>query len=332
MSTSSHCTVLMVDDQLMIIEAVRRLLADERDIFFLYCLNPVTAVSTAIESRPTIILQDLVMPGVDGLDLVRRFRENSATEHTPIVVLSTREDPKVKGEAFAAGANDYLVKLPDKIELVARIRYHSKAYLNQLQRDEAYRALQLSQRQLAEANWALQCLAAQDGLTGIANRRFFDNFLELAWKRASEADRLSLILLDIDYFKAFNDTYGHQRGDECLKQIATALSSLVNQPTNLVARYGGEEFAVVLPDTSTSEALYIAETMRAKVESLGIGHSGSKSSPWATISLGVATITPSSKISPAALIAAADQGLYRAKRSGRNQVALFEETVESIER
>jgi len=147
--------VLLVDDQAMVGEAIRRMLANQPNIDFHYCANPADALKIAGQIKPTVILQDLVMPGVDGLTLVRQYRANSLTQDIPIIVLSTKEEPVVKGEAFAAGANDYLVKLPDKIELIARIRHHSKAYLNQVQRDSAYRALRESQQQLVDSNTAL---------------------------------------------------------------------------------------------------------------------------------------------------------------------------------
>ena len=150
--------VLLVDDQAIVGEAVRRMLASEPDVDLHYCGNPEDGVGLAERLRPTVILQDLIMPGVDGLTLVRRYRANAATKDIPIIVLSTREDPAVKREAFTAGANDYLVKLPDKIELIARVRLHSKAYLNQRQRDDAYRALRESQRQLTASNAALRSL------------------------------------------------------------------------------------------------------------------------------------------------------------------------------
>src|SRR5579863_9857396 len=142
-----HVMVLLVDDQAMVCEAVRRALANQPDIDFHYCADPAEAIVVANQIKPTVILQDLVMPGIDGLTLVNRFRNNPPTHETPIIVLSTNETPQAKSQCFAAGANDYLVKLPDKVELIARLRYHSKAYVNQLQRDEAYRALRESQQQ-----------------------------------------------------------------------------------------------------------------------------------------------------------------------------------------
>jgi len=162
--------VLLVDDQQMIAEAVRKALSSQEDIEFHYCQDPSKAVKLASEINATVILQDLVMPEIDGLMMVRYFRVNEATAQIPIIVLSTKEEATIKSEAFQLGANDYLVKLPETIELIARIRYHSQAYITQLERDAAFRALEKSREQLAEANRTLQKLSSLDGLTGIANR------------------------------------------------------------------------------------------------------------------------------------------------------------------
>jgi sigma-B regulation protein RsbU (phosphoserine phosphatase) len=143
-------TVLLVDDQAIVGEAVRRMLAPEADIRFHFCQDPTKAIETANAVQPTVILQDLVMPDIDGLMLVKFFRANPSTRQTPMIVLSSKEEPGVKAQAFALGANDYLVKLPDRVELVARVRYHSRSYVAQLERDEAYRQLAESQRELAE--------------------------------------------------------------------------------------------------------------------------------------------------------------------------------------
>ncbi|MDX1777195.1 MAG: diguanylate cyclase, partial [Desulfobulbales bacterium] len=240
-------TVLLIDDQAMIAEAVRRSLANEEDIEFKYCADPTKAIKLAAEINTTVILQDLVMPEIDGLMMVRYFRVNKTTAKIPIIVLSTKEEASIKSEAFKLGANDYLVKLPDTIELVARIRYHSQAYISQLERDEAFLALEESRAQLAEANQALQKLSSLDGLTGIANRRNFDETLRREWNRAMRHGKnIGLIMLDIDFFKLYNDHYGHQGGDDCLKKVAQGLHEAINRETDFLARYGGEEFAVVL--------------------------------------------------------------------------------------
>jgi two-component system chemotaxis family response regulator WspR len=146
-----HVMVLLVDDQAMVCEALRRALATESDIDLHYCADAREAIKLANQIHPTVILQDLVMPGIDGLTLVSQFRANASTRETPIIVLSTNENPQVKGQAFALGANDYVVKLPDKIELIARLRYHSRANVHHLQRDSAYHALRESQHSIR--NW-----------------------------------------------------------------------------------------------------------------------------------------------------------------------------------
>lgn len=151
----SPAVVLLVDDQAMVGELVRRMLIGEHDLALHYCPDPLAALERAVALKPTVILQDLVMPGVDGIEIVRRFRAQPETANIPIIVLSSKDEPLVKSEAFAAGANDYVVKLPDRVELLARLRYHSRAFVAQLQRNESMRALRESQDQLLEANTAL---------------------------------------------------------------------------------------------------------------------------------------------------------------------------------
>jgi sigma-B regulation protein RsbU (phosphoserine phosphatase) len=149
-ATDRTLTVLLVDDQPIVCEAVRRMLSAESDIVFHFCTDPTRAIEKAREVSPTVILQDLVMPEIDGLTLVKFYRANPSTREVPLIVLSSKEEPVVKAQAFGLGANDYLVKIPDKIELIARIRYHSQAYIHLLERNEAYRQLEASQKQLAE--------------------------------------------------------------------------------------------------------------------------------------------------------------------------------------
>ena len=322
-TNENSAMVLLVDDQAMIGEAVRRGLANEDNIDFHFCADPHQAVVQAMRIKPTVILQDLIMPGLDGLTLVREYRNNPATQDIPIIVLSTKEDPLVKSAAFAAGANDYLVKLPDTIELVARIRYHSRSYLTLLQRDEAYRALRVSQQQLLDSNLMLQRLMNSDGLTGLSNRRHFDEYLELEWRRAMrEQQQLSLLMIDVDYFKAYNDSFGHLAGDEALRQVAEAIRGSCSRPTDLPARYGGEEFALVLPNTSPGGARLVAEKLRQTVLALGIPHTAPAADARLTVSIGLATQTPAVGSHCRLLISAADKGLYQAKNSGRNQVGI----------
>ncbi|CAM3065107.1 diguanylate cyclase response regulator [Pseudomonas floridensis] len=315
--------VLLVDDQAMIGEAVRRGLSSESSIDFHFCADPHQAIAQAVQIKPTVILQDLVMPGLDGLTLVREYRSNPLTRDIPIIVLSTKEDPLIKSAAFAAGANDYLVKLPDNIELVARILYHSRSYLTLLQRDEAYRALRVSQQQLLDTNLVLQRLMNSDGLTGLSNRRHFDEYLELEWRRATrDQTQLSLLMIDVDYFKAYNDSFGHLEGDEALRQVAKAIRNGCSRPSDLPARYGGEEFAMVLPNTSPGGARLIAEKLRQSVVGMNIPHIAPTEGSHLTVSIGVATAGPQVGLHSRQLILDADKGLYVAKHNGRNQVAV----------
>jgi len=314
-------TVLLIDDQAMIAEAVRRSLSSEEDIEFHYCQDSTKAIKLASEINTTVILQDLVMPDIDGLMMVRYFRVNKLTAKIPIIVLSTKEEASIKSEAFTLGANDYLVKLPDKIELIARIRYHSQAYITQLERDEAFRALEESRAQLSEANRTLQKLSSLDGLTGIANRRNFDETLKREWHRAMRGGKtIALIMIDIDFFKLYNDHYGHQGGDDCLKKVAKSLESAIHRETDFLARYGGEEFAAVLPDTDLNGALKVAEEMRLTIKVLQEEHAKSKVSDIVSISMGVSAVDPQKGTEPEMLIAASDQALYKAKEDGRDRV------------
>jgi two-component system chemotaxis family response regulator WspR len=186
--TQFKVRVLLVDDQLIIVEAIRRMLSEQNDIEFHYITDASAAAATARQLQPTVILQDLVMPGVDGFTLIREYRDDPALHHVPVIVLSAKDDAKLKAHSFSVGANDYVVKLPDRLELLARIRYHSAGYISRLQRDEAFQFLRASQKNLADANIELQKLAALDSLTGIANRRRFDEVMRSEWQRGKRPE------------------------------------------------------------------------------------------------------------------------------------------------
>ncbi|OWY29638.1 diguanylate cyclase [Herbaspirillum robiniae] len=313
--------VLLVDDQAMVGEAIRRALMNEPNIDFHFCTRAEEALMVAEKTRPTVILQDLVMPGVDGMTLVRQYRATPTLADVPIIVLSSKEDATVKRDAFAGGANDYMVKLPDVIELVARIRYHSRSYINLLQRDAAYRALRESQQQLQQSNFELQRLTNTDGLTGIANRRYFDDYLAAEWKRARrEKLELALLLIDVDYFKLYNDNYGHVAGDAVLRQVAQALEGSIMRPADLSARFGGEEFAMILPRTALDGAHAIGEKICKLVEAQQVPHERSAASQWLTVSIGAGCVVPGEEQPISELIEMADRRLYMAKQQGRNRV------------
>jgi two-component system chemotaxis family response regulator WspR len=228
----------------------------------------------------------------------------------------------VKSEAFTAGANDYLVKLPDKVELLARIRYHSKAYWNQLQRDEAYRALRESQQQLLDANIELQRLNNVDALTGASNRKHFNEYIETEWKRAArEQSPLSVLMIDVDDFKRYNDTYGHLAGDQALRKVAEAMRKVTGRPADLAARFGGEEFVIVLPATALDGAKTVGKRLCQSIEELQIPHSASSAGQFLTVSVGGASMIPRRRDSSVvALIETADVALYEAKKAGKNRV------------
>jgi two-component system, chemotaxis family, response regulator WspR len=313
--------VLLVDDQAMIGEAIRRMLSAQPDLEFHYASEPAQALAMAHALRPTVILQDLVMPTADGFDLIARYRADLRLSAIPVIVLSAKEDPRLKAHSFAVGASDYLVKLPDRIELAARIRYHSAAYINHIERDQAFQALRESEQKLAAANVELAQLAALDGLTGIANRRRFDQSMQIEWQRGQrERTPLSLLLCDVDFFKLYNDNFGHQGGDLCLKKVASVLTSNLKRPADLAARYGGEEFAVILPQTAAAGALKVARACCQHLENLNLEHPGAADKGVVTMSIGAATLVPSADASVEQLIALADRALYAAKRAGRNRV------------
>src|SRR5450830_1799362 len=320
--TTFKVRVLLVDDQLIIVEAVRRMLSDQPDIEFHYVTDSTKSLETALQLQPTVILQDLVMPAIDGFGQIAQYRAEEGLRHVPVIVLSAKEDPKLKAHSFSTGANDYMVKLPDKLELLARVRYHSGAHISRLQRDQAFRFLRESQKQLADANIELQKLAALDGLTGIANRRRFDDTMHIEWQRGQRDKKpLTLLMCDVDFFKGYNDSFGHLAGDLCLKKVAAVLTEHLKRPADLAARYGGEEFAIILPETPLTGALVIANACRSHLAGLAIDNPEAAGA-IVTMSVGVASAVPSKTSSAAVLLQRADTALYAAKDSGRNRVCI----------
>ncbi|WP_419835254.1 response regulator [Endozoicomonas atrinae] len=195
----SHGLVLLIDDDPTVAEALHLMLENEDDLRMHYCSDASTALDVAAKLRPTVILLDMVMPDISGLMLLRYLRVGEFSRSVPVIALSMKDDAKLKADVFNAGGNDYLIKLPEPVELLARIRYHSDCYIRLLQRNEAFKALDVSQRKLAESNIKLQQLASMDGLTGIPNRRTFQETIQTEWERVTDSGKpLSLIMMDID--------------------------------------------------------------------------------------------------------------------------------------
>lgn len=322
-TTDKTIRILLVDDQPIIAEGIKRMLTSESDMQLTYLQDPGLAIETAVDLDATIILQDLVMPDADGMTLLRFYKANHDTRDIPIIVLSSKEDANIKSEAFSYGASDYLVKLPDEIELIARIRSHAKNYILQKERDSAFYALRQLKKQLEESNKKLHKLSMLDGLTGIANRRHFDKQLQadIANAQANQTP-ISLVLIDIDYFKNYNDNYGHQQGDDCLKIVASLLANACQSPVDMAARYGGEEFVALLPGTNEKSALKVANRFQSLLKDANLEHSHSSVGHYVTSSIGIATHNEGDNYQLKDLIEQSDKALYRAKESGRNQIML----------
>jgi diguanylate cyclase (GGDEF)-like protein len=250
---------------------------------------------------PDLILLDIMMPGMDGYEVCHKLKEDNTTRDIPVIFITGKNDEQDEEKGFQAGAVDYITKPFSPSIALARVKTH----------------IELKRR-----GDMLERLAGLDGLTGIPNRRNFDQFLDAEWKRSIRYNHMiSLIIMDIDYFKLYNDHYGHADGDECLKIVANVISKSMIRSTDLSARYGGEEFACVLPETDFEGALTTAKRIIESIQNLGIPHAQSKVADYVTVSIGVACITPQHNEKPLALIEMADKALYEAKGNGRNQIA-----------
>jgi diguanylate cyclase (GGDEF)-like protein len=268
-----------------------------------------------------LILMDITMPDMDGIAAMRRIQAVPNLRDIPVIMVTGRVEPENLKTAFDAGAIDYITKPVHEVELLARVRSALKLKYEIDQRKAREHELVQALKQLETANQLLQHVSATDGLTGVANRRQFDGVLDVEWSRASRnRSWMAIILLDIDYFKLYNDTYGHQAGDACLKTVASILIGSIHRPEDMVARYGGEEFVIVLPGTELAGASTVADRIRARVESIEIVHARSDVSRYVTLSVGVAAAIPRKGDAPPTLIAAADKALYQAKHEGRNRV------------
>jgi diguanylate cyclase (GGDEF)-like protein len=302
-----HCArqlVLIVDDQRLNVRLLGAALQGDLDIG--EAADGEAALARARQvPQPDLILLDITMPGMDGYEVCRRLKESDETRHIPVIFATAKDDVADETRGFELGAVDYINK-PFKLPVVqARVRTHLR---------------------LKRQSELLERLVTIDGLTEIPNRRRFDEQLEVEWQRGIRHQQpLSVILMDVDHFKLFNDNYGHAAGDRCLCAVAKGLESALGRASDLVARYGGEEFVAVLPNTDLDGARLVAEKMRAAVEALAIPHAHSGAGSVVTISLGGAAVVPPHEgLVTGDLSHAADQGLYAAKESGRNRVIMVE--------
>jgi two-component system chemotaxis family response regulator WspR len=274
------------------------------------------AIKKLGESNYDMVITALKMKGLSGIQVLEKTKKMNS--ETVVMIFSSDGDLLPAIEALRLGVDDYMLKSAITEELHFRVKHClKKLELRRLVEKE----LVENRKKLIEKNEELKKISIRDGLTEIYNRRYFHQYFEREWKRAIRDKKLiSLIMIDIDFFKLFNDTYGHLAGDNCLIQVANTLNDLVNRPADLFARYGGEEFVAILPGTEKDGTLLLAEEMRKAVEALKIEHTSSTISEYVTISLGVGTIFPDNKSSSNALIKLADKILYKVKQSGRNMV------------
>ena len=297
--------VLVADDDPFMRLQLRRAM-EEEGYQVVEATNGEQCLADYQRLHPDIVLLDAVMPVMDGFTCCAKLQALLESDRTPILMITGLEDAESVAQAFAAGATDYITKPIHWAVLRQRVR-------RLLQQTQLY-------RELESTNQLLQKLVSLDGLTHLANRRRFDEYFAQEWQRMTrEQAPLSLILCDIDFFKLYNDTYGHQAGDECLRQIAQAIHHSVKRPADLAARYGGEEFVVILPHTQATGGASVATEIQERVQLLKIPHQSSTISPFVTLSLGIATTVPWHDSSPDLLLNIADKALYQAKTAGRNQ-------------
>jgi diguanylate cyclase (GGDEF)-like protein len=291
--------LLIVDDQPLNIRLLHEIFQADHEVFV--ATSGEDALAYCQTHLPDLILLDVLMPGLDGYEVCRRLKRDPRTCEIPVVFVTSQSDSAEEEDGLAAGAADFIAKTASAN--VMRARVHTLITLKR-QAD------------------LLRTLAHIDGLTGLANRRHFDDKLAAEWRRCSRSGNpLSLILIDIDHFKRYNDCYGHPAGDECLREVAACLKAGFTRSHDLVARYGGEEFACVLPETPFAGAEAKALSLESAVRALRIRHEKSEVAYGiVTISLGVAVAMPSMDDHRADLIVCADRALYMAKDAGRGQV------------
>lgn len=320
----SKLKVLMVEDSKVAIRAITGFLED-------IGVQPLIAEtgSAAIElyrtERPDIILLDIILPDINGYEVAKQVRKlQGKDDWTAIIFLSVMSKDDDLARGIEAGGDDYLMKPVGRVVLQAKVAAMYR--LVRMQRALVKLTEQLNQanEQLNHANEELHLVSMTDGLTGIANRRLFDESLAREWRRCARIQKpISIVMLDVDYFKKFNDRYGHQAGDECLKAVAREVASSVPRASDLAARYGGEEFVLILGETDEEGARSVANRIRLLVAGLKAVNEDSPHH-YVTVSCGISTILPSDDKPVERLVKSADNALYLAKKQGRNTVAYLD--------
>jgi len=304
--------VLVVDDSKVIRMLIEECIAAlGHDV--IHAENGEEALLCIKQSSVDLVLMDVEMPGMNGFQTTSAIRELGSDDWFPIVFLTTKQDDESFASGILAGGDAYLPKPINPLRLQLTITAMERIYMMR-------QKLQAAQKELLVVNKELEHLAMYDQLTELANRRNFDETLEKEFKLAKRNKvPLSLIICDIDFFKIYNDTYGHQQGDDCLANVAKVIGETPQRPTDKACRYGGEEFTVILPDTNLQGGLLIAENIRQAVFDQDIQHEGSKAASCVTLSLGLVTYMGQAA-SGDELVKLADDALYRAKENGRNRV------------
>jgi diguanylate cyclase (GGDEF)-like protein len=289
--------LLVVDDQPVNIQALYQ--AFNADHQVLMATSGEQALKLAIAQQPDLVLLDVVMPGMDGHEVCRRLKADEATRDIPVIFVTAHNDVAAETQGLAMGAVDFISKPINPVIVRARVKTH----------------ITLKAQSDLLRQWVYV-----DGLTGVRNRRYFDERLASDWGRSMRnRSELSVVLLDVDFFKRYNDHYGHQAGDACLRQVASCLRQSLKRSGDMAARYGGEEFACLLPETNLPGALEIARKLGDAVQALGIAHADSTVAAVVTVSLGVCSTSGSTAGSAEALLRGADAQLYLAKAEGRNR-------------
>ncbi|MGA1621413.1 MAG: diguanylate cyclase domain-containing protein [Synechocystis sp.] len=320
-------TVLIVDDSSDNLRLLSTMLQSQgyqvkKAISGKFALQSLTVI------EPDLILLDVHMPEMDGYQVCQTLKANPHYQGIPVIFISAADQLFNKVQAFQAGAVDYITKPFHLEEVLIRVenQLNQKRLYRELEKQNILLKAEITERRKAEealtqANHRLEELAAKDGLTGLANRRHLDRYLTLQWRSALlNRQSLALILIDVDFFKAYNDAYGHLLGDDCLKQVATILQSMSRKQSDLVARYGGEEFVVVLPNTTVEEAKQLAQRIQTAIAEQKIPHRQSQVASHITLSMGLTSLVPEETKTAATLIQTADLALYQAKTRGRNRI------------